>query len=203
MTDQRRFVCGECFQDKALKDFCESYAVSRECSFCNAKSNRPIAAPVIDVIEHINRCIHQHYDNPDNAGLAYESREGGYQGTTYDSWEVLEELGLDLPQDQDEELLTAIRTGLDSELWCETDPYGLSPEQQLWFSWERFCEVIKHKHRFFFFSVPQSTPKYGVDELYSPAETLSAILDFSQEAGGIKRIEANTCFYRARRQELL
>jgi hypothetical protein len=31
-----------------------------------------------------------HFDDPANAGLPYESAEGGYQGTTYETDEVLE-----------------------------------------------------------------------------------------------------------------
>lgn len=71
------FVCGDCFGDDGLKTFIANRVASKRCNFCGAKSRKLIAAPLDDVIDHIDSSIRPHYDDPSNAGLAYETREGG------------------------------------------------------------------------------------------------------------------------------
>lgn len=67
------FVCGACFGNRGLQDFCSDHAESTECDFCGAVDNEPIAAPLDEVVEHIEACIHRYYDDPANAGLPYEN----------------------------------------------------------------------------------------------------------------------------------
>lgn len=193
------FVCGACFDDDGLVDFCSGHAETTLCDFCGENSQGRIAAPLRDVIDHIDSCIRMHYDNPDNAGLAYESREGGYQGTTYDTSEVLNELGLDFPRDKNSRLREAIVDGIDNELWCEADPYALSRDQQLRFSWERFCDVVKHERRYFFSRTIKRAHPYR-EELYSPAETLRLIFTFARDEGAFSTLPSKSAFFRARYQ---
>jgi hypothetical protein len=166
------FVCGECFGDQGLKDFCLNHVESRECDFCGATDSEPIAAPLDEVIEHINSCIHRYFDDPANAGLAYESAEGGWQGTTYYTYEVFNELDLDFPKDKDSRLYNAISEGVDNYLWSEVDPYGLSLDQQLHFSWEQFCHVIKHERRYFFLQEKKEAA-FTTMTSFSPRQKLS------------------------------
>jgi hypothetical protein len=200
VVSSEEFVCGACFGDQGLKDFCSNHAESTECDFCGATDSEPIAARLDEVVEHIDSCIHRHFDDPANAGLPYETAEGGWQGATYDTWEVFEQLGLDFPNDSDGRLHDAISEGLDNDLWSEADPYGLSPDQQLSFSWERFCRVIKHQRRFFFLHEDEGKRRYGDDELFSPAETLQTIFSFAEEANAFTTMPADTKLYRARYQ---
>ncbi|WP_155927160.1 HEPN-associated N-terminal domain-containing protein [Mesorhizobium sp. L2C085B000] len=121
------------------------------CSFCARRARREIAAPLDDVIDLIERGISEHYDNPDNAGVPWESAEGGYQFAAYTTDELLSDMiGLDLPRDNDGTLLKAIVEGIDNELWSEAHPFSLTPEQRLSISWEQYCEYVKFKRRYFF-----------------------------------------------------
>ena len=154
------YVCEKCFNDQGLKDFIVRNAESEECSFCGATAEEPIAAPLDEVINHIATCIAQYYDDPANT-LPYESAEGGYQGTTYTTDELFMEIDLEFPNDSDNRLYDAVCQGLENDLWSDAEPFMLSPGEQLQFSWDEFCRVIKHERRYFF---AQSKPSKG-DEL--------------------------------------
>lgn len=194
------FVCGACFGDDGMQEFCANHAERNECDFCDATGSEPIAAPLDEVIEHISRCVHIHFDDPANAGLPYESAEGGYQGTTYMTYEVFEELGLDFPKDKDDRLRNAIENGLDNDLWSDADPFALTQDQQLRFSWEKFCHVIKHERRYFFLQEKKKKRRYNDDELFAPAQILKMIFAFAEDAGAFVKLPAGTHIFRARHQ---
>jgi hypothetical protein len=199
------FVCGACFGNQGLRDFCSQRAEhyeQLECDFCGATANEPIAIPVDEVIEHINSCVHRYFDDPGNAGLPYVSAEGGWQGPTYETYEVFQELGgPDLPRDSDGRLFDAIVCGLDTDLWCEVEPYRLSPDEALRFSWEQFCQVIKHERRYFFLQTEEGNSRPEEDtDLYSPAETLRALFAFAEQAGAFSVLAVGARLYRARHQ---
>lgn len=190
------YVCDECFNDEGLKEWVIAHAEANECSFCGRESDEPIGASISAVVEHIDVSVSQLYDDPAN-WLPYESAEGGYQGTTYTSQEILDEVGLDFPNDVDCRLRNVVADGLRNELWCDADPYALSPAEQLNFSWDRFCSVIKYKRRYFF-----TQEKRGKDnEIYSPSETLRVIFSYAEEAGAIVTLARGSRLFRVRRQE--
>jgi uncharacterized protein (DUF1778 family) len=78
----------------------------------------------------------------------YESAEGGYQGATYSTDEVFESLGLEILHDRDGSLYRTIVERMPNDLWSDAEPFALSRSEQLRFSWEQFCEMIKHKRRY-------------------------------------------------------
>ncbi|MGO9361413.1 MAG: HEPN-associated N-terminal domain-containing protein [Xanthobacteraceae bacterium] len=194
------FVCGSCFSDEGLQAFCAQHAESEECDFCGATHTEAIAAPLDDVIEHISACVHNHYDDPANAGLPYESAEGGYQGPLYETYEVFEALGLEFPRDEDGKLQAAIENGLENDLWTDTDPFGLSDDEKLHFSWNSFCRLIKHERRFFFLDQGETPTLGSGDELFGPAEILKVIFSFAESEGAFVELPAGTHLYRARHQ---
>ncbi len=92
------FVCAKCFSDEALQDFVSGIATSKKCDFCGRTSSKKIAAPFEEVSQRIAECIARHYDDPGNAGMSYVSREGGYQGITYETYDIFELMELDFPR---------------------------------------------------------------------------------------------------------
>ena len=137
-------VCAECFGDEGLKNYVNARANSRKCSFCGAKSKRHIAAPLDELVDHMQSCLAQDYNNPDDAGMVYESAEGGYQGEVWDTHDFVRwELGLDLPNDQDDKLFDAICSGLGDQLWCDAHLYSLGPHRALAYSWRTFCSLVR------------------------------------------------------------
>jgi len=74
--------------------------------------------------------------------LGFESAEGGYQGAHWDSTDMIEQIGLDLPND-DGRLLEILIDCFGDEPWCDRNPYAQREDERLVSSWERFCEFIK------------------------------------------------------------
>ena len=188
-------VCPKCFGDPALSRFVAGHAEYGKCGFCGRRRKSAFAARLDLVVEHINECIGRHYDDPVN-GLAYESAEGGYQGDTFTSSELLEdEVGIDLPND-DGRLLEAIADGLENEVWCGGYFYGASPEDLLRFGWEGFSETVKHELRYFFRDLDGNLGHD--DDVPSPGDILDKLFEYAKDAGLFTTLPAGTRLYRVR-----
>jgi hypothetical protein len=193
IDDRERYVCPACVDDAALKAFIESEVANEECSFCGATSDEAIAAPLDELISYIQSCISKEYDDPANC-LSYCSADGGYLGETFNSHEILYEIDLELPND-DGSLFSAISHGLSDQLWCRRDPYGMSRTEELSYSWEAFCEIIKHQRRFFF--LDESRERY----LLTPAEVLGTIFEYAKNIGLVRTVPPGSIkLFRARLQ---
>jgi HEPN/RES N-terminal domain 1 len=121
-------VCADCFGDDGLKDFVRGHADATQCSFCGAAAREDIAAPLGEVIDHMLLCLARDYNNPDDAGMVYESAEGGYQGTVWDTYDfVLDQLGLELPNDDDNSLFDAICRGSEASSGAHGTSIRLDP----------------------------------------------------------------------------
>ncbi len=189
------YVCPACINDGGVRSFIEGAAESNVCSYCGATSDEPIAAPLEDVVDYMQACLYPHFEDPANS-LPYESREGGYQGETFSTFELLVEvIGLDLPNDVNDRLLDAIVDGMENTLWSQTDPFSLSPVERLRFSWENFCELIKHRRRYFFLG-----EKRHDREIFDPAQTLKVIFSYAEDAGLLVPLVKGTTLFRARHQ---
>jgi len=188
-----KYVCGSCFGDVALSDFASSNAEENECDFCGATSTQPIAAPIAKVGAYINECLKEEYDDAAN-WLPYESSEGGWQGTWWDGSDLLDEVGLELPND-DGTLSRAIANEIDDCAWCEKNPFGLNDAEEGRFNWDRFCKTVMHERRFFF-----SDHGGAAGEVLSPGETLEQIFDFAEQVGLFVVLPVGTKMFRARHQ---
>ena len=102
-----------------------------------------------EVLEYIDECLRREYDMAEEC-LPYETAEGGYIGKTWTTYDLL--LEECLPNDESDELLTALRDGLGDRVWCEKHPFSLTGAERLIFSWNAFCHLVKHHLRFFFLS---------------------------------------------------
>jgi hypothetical protein len=189
------YVCGKCFNDEGMQEFVADHAESDECDFCGAKAGEPIAALLDEVIDHIAACIGRHYDDPVNT-LPFVSAEGGYQGATYSTDDVLETLGLEFPNDRDDSLHDAICDQLPTDLWSDAEPFALSPDERLQFSWEHFCRVIKYQRRYFF----SAQQKGQDDEIYSPSQILRIIFSYAENEGAFVALPRGSRLFRARHQ---
>lgn len=192
-------VCEDCLGDEGLKAYVRGHADAKECSFCGAISKEEIAAPLDQLVDHMCVCLAVHYDDPDNAGMVYESAEGGYQGQVWDTHEFVQwHLGIDLPNDDDGKLLDAICDGLGDHLWCEAYIYSLSPGEALAYSWRTFCNLVKHRSRYFFAQTPRD-PDDDRD-LLSPSDLLEVIVDYARSNGLVRVVPGGQEYHRARFQ---
>lgn len=189
------YICPACVSDEDLQQFVRDRAEAKKCTFCKAKARKAIAAPAQDIIDHIVECITKHYEDPANS-MAYESAEGGYQGTTYYSDELLDEVGLEFPNDTDDVLRDAVLESLPNDLWCDMDYYSLRPEEILLYSWDNFCNVIKFQRRYFFADPPKERDR----EIHEPSEVLRLIFQYAGEVGAFRTMPKGTRLFRARYQ---
>jgi hypothetical protein len=190
-------VCADCFEDEGLKAFIKAHADATECSFCGAASDDDIAAHLEEVVDHIRSCLGDDYDNPDNAGMVYDSAEGGYQGEVWDTHEFVQyHLELELPKDSSGELLEAICDGLGDQPWCSAHLYSLGPDAALAYSWDGFCSIVKHKSRYFF----SQTDIDDDHEMLNPAALLSTIVNYAHVSGLVRTVPPGATYYRARFQ---
>jgi hypothetical protein len=143
-----QFVCSRCFRRGPLRQVVRMRRTVGSCSFCARGGG--IVAPLAEVVKYVSECLHHHYDDAANC-LYYDGGEGGYQGTTFDSDELLSESGFhDELSDDDSGLAALVGEALGDRSWCEQNPYGLRRHEHLTLSWENFCAAIKHEQRFFF-----------------------------------------------------
>jgi hypothetical protein len=194
-------VCGECIDDDEIKKFIETQADSRACDFCGRKSRkRAIAAPLDEVVEFMFTAIDREYERAVEA-LGWESAEGGYQGSHWDSLELLTEvIGLDFPNDDDGRLLDILINCFGDEPWCKRDPYGQRKDEWLISNWDRFCKFIKHQRRYFFLQ-PQKKQSSRPHEHLTPSELLRYIGETVRRHRLVRTLPAGTLIRRARQQK--
>ena len=88
-----KYVCSDCIEDYALKKFILENAESNECSYCG-KQNRhsKIAADINEAIKFILEGINTEWGDPNDEGVGWNSREGGWiSARVIDTWDLLTE----------------------------------------------------------------------------------------------------------------
>ena len=166
-------VCAGCFEDEDLRDWIESVDGEPGCGFCG--KNDFSTAPLDEVVDFIRERIKTFYSQAIDE-LSHDSGEGGYEGSTYDTEDILFfRMELELPRDEDEELRDAILEPLrDEEPWCEYDPARVDPDEGMILDWERFSHIVKYERRFFFHKRGEKREDF-FDESLSPRQLLRAI----------------------------
>lgn len=149
------FVCRSCIRDPGLRVFVGLHRQPGNCSFC-LKAVK--VCPMNDVIAHVLHSLHLEWGDPNNEGLPYETREGGWQGQVYDLNELLDIVGLECP----DSIMEMIGGSIHDSGWCERDPYSLTADRTLTYGWKSFCHFIIHTARFVFYKAVN--PGYDQDQ---------------------------------------
>jgi len=192
-------VCDRCISEPYLRDMVRSRASELDCSFCGRSSRKAaISVPFNDLMEVIGGAISQYFDYAVNC-LGYCSAEGGYLGTTYQSYDIVHDDMIPAPSENDE-VLSAIVDSLGDEIWCDRDPYSLTGVERYSISWEEFCETVKHSVRYFFGF--QEVPDQYSESIPIP-EMLDALRDIIDRADLISRFPTGSQFFRVRVHERL
>jgi len=131
-----------------------TYGGARGCYFCEGKDAATM--PLNEVVDFILRRIETFYGKAADQ-LPYETREGGYQGWHIHSYDMIrDQIGLELSRDDTETLFYAIVDGIGDDTWCEYDWIVLEPDKSRRFSWVSFCDIVRHRRRFFFHDIGES-----------------------------------------------
>ena len=166
-----KYVCPKCFEDCAIRRFIRKAATSGQCSYCERTSKKPIAVGLDEVLSFISAGLHREYEDPNNC-VPWETAEGGWQLPVEDTYDLFVDLGFgDCP----DKLFDDLTHAFSDRQWAQRDPFSLRPSDALRFTWESFCDQIKHKTRFVFFktkSDPESMRELGCSEPYDILQTL-------------------------------
>jgi hypothetical protein len=189
-----KYVCSNCFLDDELSDYVKINAKSNRCDYCGAQSTDLIAAPMDVIMELVARSIYFEWTDPAEE-LPYESREGGYQGDVYDTYELLWDI--EFPT-ENEKLLNDVVESIALEAWCRRSPFFPPEERALFYSWEDFCREVKYRTRYLFF------PKLDEyeHEQFPYTEILDRIAEIIFELNVMKPHPPGTGFYRGRVHDL-
>jgi hypothetical protein len=188
-----RDVCSSCFADLDIRRWIRRGDGARGCDACGGYDSPTM--PLGEICEFIESCIGKMWGLAAEQ-LPYESAEGGYQGRTWDTAEIVfEDICLELPRDVGGRLYDAIIYTLEDEVWCDYDWLSLDEDVALRTSWDRFCEIVKHERRFFFHSFGGNDDDR---DSYSCGSLLRAIAQMSEELGLIRELPQGTRLWRAR-----
>ena len=189
-----KYVCSQCFDDEFIEDFIKENAVSKKCSYCGNESNELISADILEVASFIEDGLRSEYKEAVEC-LPWESAEGGWQGTTYDTYDILtDEIGL-----ESEELIPDLIHFLPETEWCDYHPYRLASDKELMFNWNRFSDQVKHRVRYVFFRLTtRQKDSQTFENAEEPYEVLFRIGGLVKEFGLYKIIAQGTSLFRAR-----
>jgi hypothetical protein len=184
-------ICPECLDNPALKELAEENLDSDQCDYCEREGEN-VAADTDVVMTRIGESFHTEYRDPAHE-LPYETREGGYQGEWFDTWDLVDRLGEEIG---DPDFVEDMILAFDNRGWCQRDYFMLRADQALSFSWERFAEVVKYDSRYLI------VQHHGdeLDEPYevAPADMLHKLGELVVDANLIRDLDPGTVLYRAR-----
>ncbi len=114
---------------------------------------KPIACELDDITERIRFAIEQEYGSPDEETL-YDPEEGDYAGNVMENFEVFEDIGFDVENDQ---LREDIVSCFSDERFCRKGMWAGSLSERQMEAWDGFKQIIKHHRRYTFWSIPRTT----------------------------------------------
>jgi len=138
------YVCSKHINDYAITDFIKNNSHKGICTYCDRVKNViPFGELMFFMMEGI-----MHFYEDAAEFMSYDSSEGGYQGDTYNQWELINDLiGLEVDNYQlNEDIIDCI----DDRAWSEPNAYYDSSSDILVYHWDYFKEVTKHKSRYLF-----------------------------------------------------
>lgn len=187
-------ICYRCITEPYLRALARNEPTEYGCSFCGRSSRKaPNSVPFNNIMKVIADAVWQYYDHAGNC-LGYDSREGGYQGSTYDSYDIVHE---DLPTlSENERVVQEVIDCLGDQTWCNRRPYEITGVERYTMSWEGFCKTVKHRVRYFF-SADDENEDEGLDIIPVP-KMLDELRDIIDAAGLITALPTGTQFFRIR-----
>ena len=196
MATADKHVCEDCFEDPGIRDFIKRNAIGISCSFCDSSAHDISTTELDQVLEYMTCCLFDEYDDAvDWTYLDSDTKEP--MNISYDAWDVLELVGLELPNDDDGCLFDAITYGLSDWRWSEANPFGITRQDDVRTNWESFCNVVKYHRRFFF----EDYDDIDAFDGSSPRQMLEKIFDFAISIGSIVCLPKGNVVFRSRKED--
>ncbi|MFK4687234.1 HEPN-associated N-terminal domain-containing protein [Streptomyces pristinaespiralis] len=189
-TDQ--YVCTGCVNDDVLEAVLSAAENDEDaCSFCGQSP----AAELDVLLETFVAAIHTEYRSADDEGVSWDGREGGYQWTILDTWEVVEDCGgSDVLVG--EGLLDAVCDAIIDQPWVPVDFIAPRRDEALRDGWARFCEQVQYRTRYVFWLRETEEEWLGAGEV-SASRILDHVGDLINRLGLVKELPVGTRLWRA------
>ncbi|MBS7809249.1 HEPN-associated N-terminal domain-containing protein [Variovorax sp. PCZ-1] len=184
-----KFVCPHCIENSFLQALIERNVDHNFCDYCDRQAESNIAAPVDVLLESLADTLLYHFAEPVDAGVSYESREGGWQANVVSTEDALLKIEFGSPSDA---LFDDVVKAITSDLWVEAPGghwLGLPVHKEYLHSWEAFEYTVKHESRYFF-----GTPRIAKDD----ADILMVLSKLCAALNLVKFLPSGITFYRAR-----
>ena len=143
-------------------------------------------------MEIIAGTIFEYYTHAVNEA-GWDSREGGYLGDTFDTWELIRDR-FGEPSNR-EAVNDAIIESLGDETWCKLHMYSVDGVDRYIASWTDFCSTVKHKSRYFFDITKQEE---DFPETIPVPRMLDELRDIISEVSLVGPLPVTTRFFRVR-----
>ena len=191
-------VCPDCVDDDHLKAVIRRSLTSLTCDYCGREEKTEIAAAVEEIMPSVMGALGHHFSSPENAGVPYETAEGGWLIEPTDTQDAL----MSLPFDCNDELFEDISRAISefNDAWVEAADGSWAGEHEnarLIGGWNAFADYVKHRQRYFFTQTPDE--EFGPD--IDPSRLLHALGDVVSRLALIQNISANTVFFRVRAKQ--
>lgn len=187
-------LCSDCIHDADLTLVHARQAHSGRCTFC-AKSQVPVVSAEV-MQEWIMDCLLQDHEQLDDAGVPFDSREGGYLIEHQSGYELVME---NVDGVVAFSFLEALADAASDSAWVTRDWALLSPLARMEYGWEDFCRTVRHHLRFAFVLSPESDA--GHPDSVSPSATLKEIADLVESLGLIRVLPRGSEWIRVRLDE--
>ncbi len=138
-------ICIQHIDEKQIQSYIRKNYTPGICKYCG--QNRKVIK-IGKIVEFMEIGINSFYEDAANF-LSYNSREGGYLGTTYNSYELIVDL-IELETD-DFKVSEDIINLVEDKAWADRYLYQDDPADDQIFFWEYFKKIILEKSRFLFF----------------------------------------------------
>ena len=152
-----RWICIRCVSDPYLKDTIRNEGMDSDCSFCGEYSSQTTSFD--SIMKIVASTIFQYFNYAENEA-PWDSEEGGFIGDTFDTYDLVHDqliwLNDGMLSDNDS-VLQEVADSLVVGSWCRRDMYGTNPVDDYMEGWDYFCDLVKHRVRYFF-NLPTEAP---------------------------------------------
>jgi hypothetical protein len=181
-------ICSRCIKEPYLKSVIKNAETEESpCSFCGRRPSTELD----EVMEIIGNAVADYYNRAVEEA-PYESAEGGYQGVTYDTWEVMFAMISHISNRDD--VIDTVTEAFDDDIWVERNMFSLNGVQKYVASWEQFCEAVKDEAE----HGPGGEPEEEDHDTISVSAMLEELAEIVQESGMIRTLPADRVMYRVR-----
>lgn len=186
-----RSVCSDCLTDEALKAVVQAHLTEPSCSYCGRRVHSPIAADLNEVLAAVGRGLFAEWSLAERELFR---DEGEYVGQTWDTYELFDHIGWPT---EDEKLQDDLVLAFSDNLWCELNPFQLTPDEALAAGWNEFKELVTTKSRYLFLMAPDDSDLRGYQEI-APADMLRALGRALETADVTRVLPRGSHLWRAR-----